>query len=279
MAISAGNIPLLQELFNDPEGPTMTSLLSGLTANTSRGSMLIAAIVDALHRFRSNTMICFLKTIVNDLAQRPHAIHRKISNMFVGNLLTFIVEKPSELQSAITLIQDSVLRLPTVDQHARPSHSSRRSESVRFNDDGEEHAARNDLHVAKLLEAHSRSPLTELAERAQHMTNDHMVFMNVAISVQGNPAKLDETFDLIDYNSDEFLGNFGDRFVVATKLSVMDSGARKSLQEINSKSFLETRKDAFVESMTKNGMGQTHTNNALCDLESHVYSIGGSPRT
>ena len=101
--------------------------------------------------------------------------------------------------------------------------------------------------------------------------------MNVAISVQGNPGKLDQTFDLVDYNSDEFLGNFGDRFVVATKLSVMDSGARKSLKEINSKSFPETRKDEFVESMTKNGMGQTHTNNALRDLESYVYSIGGSP--
>ena len=109
MAISAGNIPLLQELFNDPEGPTMTSLLSGLTANTSRGSMLVAAIVDALHRFRSNTMIYFLKNIVNDLAQRPYAVHREIENMFVGNLLTFIVEKPSELQSAITLIQESIL--------------------------------------------------------------------------------------------------------------------------------------------------------------------------
>ena len=280
MAISAGNIPLLQELFNEPEGPTMTSLLSGLTANTSRGSMLVAAIVDALHRLRSNTMIYFLKTIVNDLAQRPYVTRREISNMFVGNLLTFIVEKPSELQSAISLIQESILRLPTVDQHARSSRSSRRNESVRFDDDGEEHVAGNnlhDLHVAKLLEAHSRSPLTELAETAQHMTNDHTVFMNVAISVQGNPGKLDQTFDLVDYNSDEFLGNFGDRFVVATKLSVMDSGARKSLQEINSKSFPETRKDEFVESMTKNGMGQTHTNNALRDLESYVYSIGGSP--
>ena len=32
-----------------------------------------------------------------------------------------------------------------------------------------------------------------------------------------------------------------------------------------------------MKSMCENGMGQTHTNNALRDLESNVYSTGGSP--
>ena len=277
LAIKAGTIPLLQELFDDPEGRTMTTLLSGPTAQTSRGSMLIAAIINALHLLRSPTIIFFLKNIVDDLAQRPYTIRLEISNLFVGSLLAFIVEKPDELQAAITLIQESIRRLPTVDQHTRSSRSSRRSEILRFDDEEEEQVAEKDLYVARLLDAHNKSPLTELAERAQHMTNNRTVFMNVANSVEANPTKLDAAFNLVDYNSDEFLGNFGDKFVVATKLSVMNSGARKSLQEINSKSFPEARKDAFVESMTKNGMGQTHTNNALRDLESNVYSIGGSP--
>ena len=109
------------------------------------------------------------------------------------------------------------------------------------------------------------------------MTNNRTVFMNVAHFVESNTAKLDAAFDLVDSRSDEFQGNFGDQFVVATKLSVMNSGARKSLQDINSKSLPDARKDAFVKSMCENGMGQTHTNNALRDLESNVYSTGGSP--
>ena len=201
----------------------MTTLLSGPTAQTSRGSMLIAAIINALHLLRSPTIIFFLKNIVDELAQRPYTIRLEISNLFVGSLLAFIVEKPDELQAAITLIQESIRRLPTVDQHTRSSRSSRRSEILRFDDDEEEHVAEKDLYVAKLLDAHNRSPLTELAERAQHMTNNHTVFMNVANSVEANPTKLDAAFNLIDYNSDEFLGNFGDKFVVATKLSVMNS--------------------------------------------------------
>ena len=285
LAIGAGNIPLLQELFDDPEGTTMTTLLAGLpkynlSAPPSRGSRLIAAIIDALHRSRSSAIIYFLKGIVDDLSERPYTTRRKISNMFVGNLLSFITEKPDELQSSITLIQESVRRIPTADESVRSSiRSSKRKEPLRFDDDDDEdeQGAGKNSYVGKLLEAYNRSPFTELAERAQHMTNNRTVFMNVAHFVESNPTKLDAAFDLVDSRSDEFQGNFGDQFVVATKLSVMNSGARKSLQDINSKSLPDARKDAFVKSMCENGMGQTHTNNALRDLESNVYSIGGSP--
>ena len=85
--------------------------------------MLIAAIINALHLLRSPTIIFFLKNIVDDLAQRPYTIRLEISNLFVGSLLAFIVEKPDELQVAITLIQESIRRLPTVDQHTRSSRS------------------------------------------------------------------------------------------------------------------------------------------------------------
>ena len=80
-----------------------------------------------------------------------------------------------------------------------------------------------------------------------------------------------------DASSDDFQGDFSSQFVVATKLSVMNGGARKSLQDINSKFFPDTRKDAFIKSMCDVGMGQTNTANALRDLESIVYSIGGAP--
>ena len=172
-----------------------------------------------------------------------------------------------------------VTHLPTADESVRSSiRSSKRKEPIRFDDDDEdEQGAGNNSYVGKLLNAYNRSPFTELAERAQHMTNNRTVFMNVARFVEHNTAKLYAAFDLVDSRPDEFQGNFGDRFVVATKLSVMNSGARKSLQDINSKSLPDARKDAFVKSMCENGMGQTHTNNALRDLESNVYSIGGSP--
>ena len=88
LAIGAGNIPLLQELFDDPEGTTMTTLLAGLSAPPSRGSRLIAAIIDALHRSRSSAIFYFLKNIVDDLSERPYTTRLKISNMFVGNLLS-----------------------------------------------------------------------------------------------------------------------------------------------------------------------------------------------
>ena len=212
---------------------------------------------------------------------RPTEVPLEISNIFVENLLSFITEKPEELQASIALIRDTIQRIPTNDEATRSSvRSSKRSskEPTRFTDDDDEadHGPESQ-YVDILLEAYKKSPLTELAERAQHMVNGRSVFMNVANIVQGNEAKLDGAFNLVDANSDDFQGDFSPQFVVATKLSVMNGGARKSLQDINSKSIPDTRKDASVESMCKNGMGQTHTTNALRDLESNVYSIGGSP--
>ena len=81
LAIGAANIPLLQELFDDPEGTTMTTLLAGLSAPPSRGSRLIAAIIDALHRSRSSAIVYFLKSIVDDLSERPYTTRLKISLM------------------------------------------------------------------------------------------------------------------------------------------------------------------------------------------------------
>ena len=280
LAVGAYNIPLLQELFQEPEGPTMTSLLGGFTAN-ARGSRLIAAIIAALHETRSSAIFYFLKNIVVDLADRPYVLRLEISNMFVENLLSFITEKPEELQASIALIRDTIQRIPTNDEATRSSvRSFKRSskEPTRLADDDDEvdHGPESQ-YVDILLEAYKKSPLTELAERAQHMVNDRSVFMNVANIVQGNEAKLDGAFNLADTSSDDFQGDFSSRFVVATKLSVMNGGARKSLQDINSKFFPDTRKDAFIKSMCDVGMGQTNTANALRDLESIVYSIGGAP--
>ena len=101
--------------------------------------------------------------------------------------------------------------------------------------------------------------------------------MTVARIVESYDAKLVGARDLVDARTDDFLGDFSSQFVVATKLSVMNSGARKSLQDINSKVFPDARKDAFIKSMCDNGMGQTQTTTALRELESIVYSIGGSP--
>ena len=134
-----------------------------------------------------------------------------------------------------------------------------------------------DRHLAKLTKAYEESAITELAERAQHMQNGFTVFMNVARSIKATPSMLDEIFNLFEHNTDEFLGNFGDRFVIGTNLSVMNSAARKSLQEINSKQFPDARKDAFVKSMLENGIGQTTTTNAVKALESIIFSVGGSP--
>ena len=281
LAVGAANIPLLQELFQEPEGRTMVTLLGGFTDQPSRGSRLIAAIIDALHQARSSTIFYCLKTIVNDLADRPYTLRLDISTMFVENLLSFITEKPEELQASIALIRDTIQRIPTNDEATRSSvRSFKRSskEPTRFADDDDEvdHGPESQ-YVDILLEAYKKSPLTELAERAQHMVNDRTVFMNVANIVQGNEAKLDGAFDLVDVSSDDFQGDFSSRFVVATKLSVMNGGARKSLQDINSKFFPDTRKDAFIKSMCDVGMGQTNTANALRDLESIVYSIGGAP--
>ena len=281
LAVGTYNISLLQELFEDPEGQTMTSLLSGFSAPPARGSRLLAAIIAALHETRSSAIFYFLKNIVVDLSDRPYTLRLEISNMFVENLLSFITEKPEELQSAIALIRDTIRGIPTADEAVRSSvRSSKRSskETTRFaDDDDEDDQGPKSQHVGILTEAYKRSPLTELAERAQHMVNDKSVFMNVAHIVESNEAKLHGALDLVDARTDDFLGDFSSRFVVATKLSVMDGGARKSLQEINSKVFPDARKDAFIKSMCDNGMGQTQTTTALRELESIVYSIGGSP--
>ena len=281
LAVGAYNIPLLQELFEEPEGQTMTSLLSGFSAPPARGSRLLAAIIAALHETRSSAIFYFLKNIVVDLSDRPYTLRLEISNMIVENLLSFITEKPEELQSAIALIRDTIRGIPTADEAVRSSvRSSKRSskETTRFaDDDDEDDQGPTSQHVGILIKAYKRSPLTELAERAQHMVNDKSVFMNVARIVESNDAKLDGALDLVDARTDDFLGDFSSQFVVATKLSVMDGGARKSLQEINSKVFPDARKDAFIKSMCDNGMGQTQTTTALRELESIVYSIGGSP--
>ncbi|MEC7280778.1 MAG: hypothetical protein VXU50_01825, partial [Verrucomicrobiota bacterium] len=225
---------------------------------------------------RGPTIIYFLKTIVDDLAKRPHtAAHLEILKMFMGNLLTFITEKPEELQVSITLIRDSVGRLSTEEeQQARPP---RRSRSLRPDSEEEERVDGMDRHLAQLTKAYEESPITELTERAQHMQNGFTVFMNVARSIESTPTMLDEIFNLFEHNTAEFLGNFGDRFVIGTNLSVMNSAARKSLQEINSKQFPDARKDAFVKSMLENGIGQTTTTNAVKALESIIFSVGGSP--
>ena len=280
LAVGAANIPLLQELFQEPEGPTMTSLLGGFTAN-ARGSRLIAAIIAALHETRSSAIFYFLKNIVVDLADRPYVLRLEISNMFVENLLSFITEKPEELQSSIALIRDTIRGIPTADEAVRSSvRSTKRSskETTRFaDDDDEDDQGPKSKHVGILTEAYKRSPLTEIAERAQHMVNDKSVFMNVAHIVESNDAKLDGALAIVNASPNDFLGDFSSQFVVATKLSVMNSGARKSLQDINSKVFPDARKEAFIKSMCDHGMGQTQTTTALRELESIVYSIGGSP--
>ena len=281
LAVGTYNISLLQELFEEPEGQTMTSLLSGFSAPPARGSRLLAAIIAALHETRSSAIFYFLKNIVVDLSDRPFSLRLEISNMFVENLLSFITEKPEELQSAIALIRDTIRGIPTADEAVRSSvRSSKRSskETTRFaDDDDEDDQGPKSQHVGILTEAYKRSPLTELAERAQHMVNDKSVFMNVAHIVESNDAKLDGALAIVNATTDDFLGDFSSQFVVATKLTVMNGGARKSLQEINSKVFPDARKDAFIKSMCDNGMGQTQTTTALRELESIVYSIGGSP--
>ena len=143
----------------------MTTLLSGPTAQTSRGSMLIAAIINALHLLRSPTIIFFLKNIVDDLAQRPYTSRLEISNLFV-EAFAFIVEKPDELQAAITLIQESIRRLPTVDQHTRSSRSSRRSEFSASTTKKKSKSLRRICTSPSSLMPQG-SPLTELAERAR----------------------------------------------------------------------------------------------------------------
>ena len=183
-AVGAYNIPLLQELFEEPEGQTMTSLLSGFSAQPARGPRLLAAIIAALHETRSSAIFYFLKNIVIDLSDRPYTLRQEISNMFVENLLSFITEKPEELQSSIALIRDTIRGIPTNDEATRSSvRSSKRSskEPTRFADDDDEvdHGPESQ-YVDILLEAYKKSPLTELAERAQHMVNGRTVFLNVA---------------------------------------------------------------------------------------------------
>ena len=278
-AVGAYNIPLLKELFEEPEGQTRTSLLSGFSAQPARGPRLLAAIIAALHETRSSAIFYFLKNIVVDLGDRPYTLRLEISNMFVENLLSFITEKPEELQSSIALIRDTIRGIPTADEAVRSSvRSSKRSskETTRFADaDDEDDLSPKSQHVGILTEAYERSPLTELAERAQHMVNGKSVFMNVAHIVESNDAKLDGALAIVNATTADFFGDFSSQFVVATKLSVMNSGARKSLQDINSKVFPDARKDAFIKSMCDNGMGQTQTTTALRELESIVYSIGG----
>ena len=110
--------------------------------------------------------------------------------MFVENLLSFITEKPEELQSSIALIRDTIRGIPTADEAVRSSvRSSKRSskETTRFaDDDDEDDQGPKSKHVDILTEAYKRSPLTEIAERAQHMVNDKSVFMNVAHIVESN---------------------------------------------------------------------------------------------
>ena len=172
-----------------------------------------------------------------------------------------LTEKPEELQSAIALIRDTIRGIPTADEAVRSSvRSSKRSskETTRFaDDDDEDDQGPTSQHVGILTKAYKSSPLTELAERAQHMVNDKSVFMNVARIVESNDAKLDEALAIVNAATDDFLGDFSSQFVVATKLTVMHGGARKSLQDINSKFFPATRKDAFIKSMCDVGMGQT----------------------
>ena len=158
----------------------MKSIRTGLTSH-SLAICLVAAIVEALHQTRGPTIIYFLKSIVDDLAERPHTAARlEILKMFMGNLLTFITEKPDELQASITLIRDSISRLPTAEQseqQTRSARPSRRSRSLRFDNEEEEHVAGMDRHLAKLTKAYEESLITELAERAQHMQNGFTVFM------------------------------------------------------------------------------------------------------
>ena len=165
---------------------------------------------------------------------------------------TYVRNPAHSIDNDFFFIKDNVLGIPTNDEATRSSvRSSKRSskEPTRFADDDDEvdHGPESQ-YVDILLEAYKNSPLTELAERAQHMVNDRSVFMNVANIVQGNEAKLDGAFNLVDASSDDFQGDFSSQFVVATKLSVMNGGARKSLQDINSKFFPDTRKDAFIKS-------------------------------
>ena len=170
LAVGAYNIPLLQELFEEPEGQTMTSLLSGLTAQPARGPRLLAATIAALHETRSSAIFYFLKNIVVDLSERPYTLRLEISNMFVENLLSFITEKPEELQSSIALIRDTIRGIPTADEAVRSSvRSSKRSskETTRFaDDDDEDDQGPKSKPVDILTEAYKRSPLTEIAERA-----------------------------------------------------------------------------------------------------------------
>ena len=50
------------------------------------------------------------------------------------------------------------------------------------------------------------------------------------------------------------IGNFDRKFVIGTRLTLLESGARKLLQEINSRSLPGSKKDALVKAMTEHGM-------------------------
>ena len=108
------------------EGQTMTSLLSGFSAQPARGPRLLAAIIAALHETRSSAIFYFLKNIVIDLSDRPYTLRQEISNMFVENLLSFITEKPEELQSSIALIRDTIRGIPTNDEATRSTRNRTR---------------------------------------------------------------------------------------------------------------------------------------------------------
>ena len=156
-----GNIHILLDLFNDPEGPTMRSIRTGPTSY-SLALCLVAAIVEALHQTRGSIIIYSLKSIVDDLAKRLHTTVcqddcLELLKTFVGNLITFITEKPEELQVSITLIRDSVSRLSTEEeQQPRPARPPRRSRSLQ---EEEEHVDGKDRYLADFTKAYKESPI------------------------------------------------------------------------------------------------------------------------
>lgn len=121
--ITDGNLALLEDLFEDPEGEKMTRLLSGLAPNLPPSERLAAAVTDSLIRSRNYMIRNILETIVHDLLQRKHEDRTDIQKMLLGSVIGFITEKADNLTTTLKYIRKNIDCIPKAAQPRR-DHST-----------------------------------------------------------------------------------------------------------------------------------------------------------